>query len=565
MALFGGATTDTTGASEPTWPSTVGPIVFDGDVEWKAIKQYWISEHTYATNAIINPYSGQIFKATTGGTSGTSEPNWTAGGAVTDGDITWTPITSTDLAESANANREIYFDRFRTQMQEVNSVAGVSPNFESAGTNGDGCWQDDPSAQFWFESQDGLLPMFVDHDYHSSKLVIDEDGRPFAQSTMEFYVELQWGCPDKLKLGDQITITLEGVAGGAVTYQQGDEWDVSVAHADPLQLGGGQDGDDTLTWSVTSSIGTAFDPYELITTALAAYDDGGLTFAITPGAIDFALGDTFRLSVEGGHFRWRRDGGSWSSSTVIGDTSASDGLTIEFVGGAAPSWVGGDAWSFSAEATNGPDQAKSPTDGRFKWTGSTTLTIVPDSSGPVTRLAIYDHHIPSDAAIRLQGSDDDFSTTPTDIAITWAERNILAIFPSVTRAKWRITVDKGGDLFWAFLGDTMQPTTPNGAREAGKFVKRRRVPRLGIRGGIAGDISHEAVSQTSFEDFMTGIDYAGANDAGAFGLVLNDALGETSLVRFTGTDVEASDLRGYQSSDADLRWHSFTLPVEALP
>jgi hypothetical protein len=459
--------------------------------------------------------------------------------------------------------------RYGSLMDNARAAAGIDPNFKGAGVNGDGCWQDFGDL-YWFESQDGLLPMFAGHWYNASKMILDANGKPFAQSTEQFAVGIRWGCQDALAIGDTVVVTLENVTGGPTTYQSSDEWDIAVAHGEPLQLGGGQDGDDTLTWSVVSSIGTAFDPYALVTTALAPYANGGLTFQITPGGIPFALGDNFRLSIEGGHFRWRRDGGSWSSSTIIGDTSASDGLTIVFAGGAAPSWVASDAWSFTAEATNGPDRAKSPTDGRFAWTGSTTLTIVPDAPGPATTLGIFDHHIPSDAVIHLQGSDDNFSTTPTDITIAWAERNILKTFTSVTRAKWRITVDKGGDMFWPFLGLPMQPMlrdpgTGDLKPDAGHFVRRRRVPGVGVRSGIGGDCTHDVVCAESLDDFEAGLDYACASDDGGFGLVTNTAAGECALVRFAGLDVETKEqVFDYQASILD-RYQTFTLTVEPLP
>jgi hypothetical protein len=458
--------------------------------------------------------------------------------------------------------------RYGSLMDNARAAAGLDPSFKQASINGDDCWHDHPELGFYFESQDGLLPMFVGYGYHSAKLVLDENGHPFAQSTQEFYVGIKWGCPDKIKVDDQITITLDGVSGGPVTYQLSDEWDVSVAHADPLQLGGGQDGDDTLTWSVLSSDGT-FAPYALITTAPAPYSDGGLGFQITPGLIAFALGDAFRFSIEGGHFRWRRDGGSWTTTTIGSGIDAGDGLDINLVGGAAPSWVAGDAWSFAAEATNGPDRAKSPTDGRFAWTGSTTLTIAPSTPGPATTLAICDHHIPSDAAIRLQGTDDNFATTPTDIAITWAAGNILATFASVTRAKWRITVDKSGDMFWPFLGVPMQPTLRDPSSgdlkpDYGHFTRRRRFAGIGVRAGIGGEISHDVVCAESLEDFEAGLDFASANDDSSFGLVTNTAAGELSLVRFNVVEYDVKDqLFDYQASVLD-RYQSFTLPVEPL-
>jgi hypothetical protein len=516
------------------------------------------------------------------GTSGPIEPIWPTteddtvldsplGGSTSSDDVSqgvkWECHALSDVSVQKGVS-DSFYERYRAQMRDVLFAAGIDDsNFESASTAGSPCWQEDTTQDHWFVSADGLKPMQLHHPYYSCRDGVDEDGRPIVIPTNEFGVWLEWGCPERLQEGDVVEVDLSNISGGAGTYQVDDTFSISIAHADPVPFGGGQPGDDTLTWAVSGSLDGPFADYALVTTALAAYSDGGLAFTITPGGIPFQLGDTFTFAAVGGHFQWRQNGGSWSSSTVIGTTTLADGVSANFTGGASdPSWATGDTFSFKALAINGIDQATSPTDGRLTWTGSTTISVTPTSSVPVSRLSLWDHTIPSDAAIRLQGSDDNFATTPTDISVTWTERHILAVFDSVTRAKWRITIDKGGSIFWAFLGAQMQPMNPRSIRDVGIFTKRRRVPGLGVRSALAGEIKHEVVSQTSFEDFMDGLDYACANDDGTFGVVINEGLSEMMLVRFTGTEVEVTDLLDYQPLDAvKNRVQAFTLPVAALP
>lgn len=106
-------TAGTTAASVPTWPTTLGSTVVDGTVTWRIyqvgalkaainfslhlIKGIWAASTVYATSDYIVPvtHNGRLYKATTGGTSGASQPTFpvTDGGTVVDGTVTWTEQT----------------------------------------------------------------------------------------------------------------------------------------------------------------------------------------------------------------------------------------------------------------------------------------------------------------------------------------------------------------------------------------------------------------------------------------------------------------------------------------
>lgn len=323
--------------------------------------------------------------------SGAIEPHWN----LTDGDTTqehvgdnmniqWGTVEYPSLAVQLGVT-DAYFDRYRSQMNDVLFAAGVDPaNFDQASTEGDGCWHD-AGGGYWFVytgNDRAYLPIQPGVYYHAAVKTLNADGQPVYNSTHEWGFGPKFGdCESLLKPNDIIRVTISGTGNsgaGSTGYQQDDKFVVTVVHADPVGLTGGQDGDDTITLSV---VGTehAFENYEFITTGPTPYDDDGFSFTLTNGTIPLALGDQWTLDVEGGRWQWRADGGGWTGPLDIADTVSigSAGLVVAFASGSSPSWVAGDRWSFKAEATNGPDGLRSLTDRAFAWATNTVIDITP--------------------------------------------------------------------------------------------------------------------------------------------------------------------------------------------
>ena len=519
--------------------------------------------------SVNDPESEKVFgvmQCTTAGTSDSSAPTWPteAGDTVSDGTVTWTRVggDSSDIAPLDDA----YFARYESFASAIVAAAGIDPDFDIASGQGDGCWRDfEP--EYWFAPQDEestRCPIQVGQYYHASRFRQDDDGTQESYSTQEWGFGPGFACPDNIQEGDQLIVTVSGV-GGVLGYQAADRITAQILRGSALEFGGGQTGDDTLTWSVIGSVDGALDDYALDLTAPAAYSDGGIGFLITQGGIRFALGDQFTFSTEAPQFQWRKDGGSWSSATDIEDTvSLSDGLSAVFTGGRAPSWVDGDAWSFAAEAVNGPGNFRQPTPGAYRWTGATTITITPASADPVDGILIAEHTIPAGTTITIQGSDDNFSSTPLNTSTTAADGAIWVAI-SGDYAKYRLSIDVSSataEIGWIWLGEALDMQIRTGLTELGRLTQRRRLPRPSVRAGLGVRVEHQALTSASVDALEGGLAHASEYDDGRLGIVLSD--GTAALVEYQADSLEVEDVFGFQPTDATKRLNSVQLELAAV-
>jgi prepilin-type N-terminal cleavage/methylation domain-containing protein len=81
--------------TEPTWPTTPGGTVNDAGVRWtEDTPPQWAQFTTYSIGAFVVPTTknGHRYRCTSAGTSGASEPTWptTKAATVVDGSVTWT-------------------------------------------------------------------------------------------------------------------------------------------------------------------------------------------------------------------------------------------------------------------------------------------------------------------------------------------------------------------------------------------------------------------------------------------------------------------------------------------
>jgi hypothetical protein len=561
------------GASEPSWPTTDYATVVDNQVTWMALPRYWTPSTSVPRGTVRALGFGVVARAVTGGTTGATEPSWfprvgdaaqrAIGREVTDGSVTWRLEAATieSFGAAVVPNVTQYIDSLSGLFGPAFAAAGLDP-FAEASPQGSRCWRDPGSAQWWVPDDPTLLPAFTGHYYHSVRRFFSPTGEETIEDAQEFGFGIQ-AC-DAVP-GDSFTLLIEAGQGqsGGQTYVLGDKITVDVIRSTPVAFGGGQTGDDLLTWTVVGSVDGGLPDHVIDRTAPAPYSGGGLAFNLSLGGVPYALGDRFRFEIEGGRWRWRRDGGAWSAPRQIGsDAALADGLSVAWVPGEAPSFLSGDSWTFRALAVNGPQQVRRPIAGRMRTSAACTLTLSPATPGPVTHLAISDHAIPSAATITLQASaTSDFAVLTYNQPVTWRAAHIVHTLPAaVTAAHWRLIVSAACEIGHVWLGVPLVLEHANGRPASGVATAQYLLPTQGRRRMVGAEVQHVGLTAQSLDALLDGLSHATEIDQGRLAVVIGSI---PSIVRVGADALDVSDLRGWQPSDAALGRYSVRLQLEA--
>lgn len=421
-----------------------------------------------------------------------------------------------------NALAAAITSRLNARMDHVLAIAGIDPlgKSDASSISDDGCWRDTGDAYYWTvvgSARGAYKPAFTNVPYYSSR---ETNGS--IKATYEFAFYIQCKCPEQLKVGDSIDLAI-GDAAWPATYQVGDVIRVPIVAAAPLQLRGGQAGSPNQTWHVSGSVAGPLATFVAPNSA-GSYASGGLGFTMSAGAIRFEKGDRYTFAAEGGHWRWRRDGGGWSSNLNIGTASVllADGVSIAFSPGAAPSFKPLDRFHFVARQPNASKHVRSPSLDAWRWAGASAFIDI-DFGAPrdFDSIAIV-HALPSGATIQVQaGTTSGASNVLAPTALVWQRETLALLLPTALQARYlRVSVANAtdGSIAWLFAGEAIAPERmamfsaqhqyildrAGGKNSSGQYLGRGR-------GGTV-DWPVGALAESEFDELVSMLDYVKQND-----------------------------------------------------
>lgn len=426
------------------------------------------------------------------------------------------------VGAAASEEFNVIIERFQTRCDAILASAGISPLGKSDASivSDDGCWQDLTSeAYYWAvdgSARGAYLPAFNNTPYYSSRNVAGH-----ITASFEYAYQINVKCPEKLREGDTITLAI-GNAGWPATYQVGDAINLSVISAAAQTLAGGQNGNSDQKWNVNGSLHGAYAPFTA-TGGSGAYADSGLAFTITSGGIKFAKGDRFAFSAEGGHWRWRKNGGSWSAALDIttAATALSDGVSGTFAPGVAPSFTASDLYSFAVRQPHAPGNVQTPSPFAWRWTGaSATLDIDMGSARAFDAITLARHQLPLTATVTLTAGSTQGATDVLAATVLAMHAGTLAkLWDAPLSARWvRISLSgaTAGAIGWVTVCEAFRTSLAAELTVRRDYVMDRgngiNPAARNLGKGKSGSINWDSLEESDADGIADAIDWLKSHD-----------------------------------------------------
>lgn len=364
-----------------------------------------------------------------------------------------------NLLSLINGGTEAFMNSLRAQMDHVRTLAGIVPKSDASSGGANPCWRDHGGTHWWVDKDGRYLPAFTTQPYVSAIRLPDGD----ITSTEEFGFGLLVACPERLKEGDQFTISITGTA-NASAAGEGDTITVPIVAGQAAFFSYGAGGQPVQTWTVRGSVSGALPDWLRDLDAPAPYTAAAspAELELADGGIPFEAGDRIRVDLFAGRLRWRRDGGAWSEADIFADHDVGDGLTLSARVGSAPAFAVGNRWRFAAEARYGVSKLRQPRPGEaFAWDGdSVMLTATWATPQPAEVVAVALADLPPGAVLTLTATDAAaVVTTTTANVIDGVALFRLGMQVQLAEARLSIThAGTGGAIGWLFAGMGWRPT-----------------------------------------------------------------------------------------------------------
>lgn len=464
-------------------------------------------------------------------------------------------------------------ERYVASMDAIRAAAGIAKKSDASTVAGDGCWRDNGDP-YWWEVTGSVggeyAPAFNNAPYIASRKICP--GGYF--STHEFAFQINVKCPDSLKVGDRITLSI-GDSGWPSTYQVGDTLYLPIIAAQDLYLSGGQDGDNVQTWHVDGSISGALPAYLNDLDTPTPYNESGLQFQINAGGIPFEAGDLFRFTIEGGHYHWRKDGGPWSAESpiMLSPDGLSEGLSATFTTGASPSFSLGDLYSFRALQPAALSNVITPDAGGWQWSGATvTLTANLGEVRTIDCAALSFHTLPYGATVTLYGGADGAVWDWSEV-LPWRSGVMAKLFSAHTATwlKFEITGANDGSIGWAWAGQALSTEYSAECLLRRDYSVERGAglnPSAVFMGAtLSGEIEWQQgiLTDTDMPGLMSMLDHLKINDDEPMILIPQATRPDEAYpVRVLLDSIDMPELGGYQPDVGNERRYGLKLTVKGV-
>lgn len=476
---------------------------------------------------------------------------------------------------SSQSDLDNFAMRYKSRMDKVRVLAGILPKGK-AGGQGNECWQARDDAFYWTVNGLEYLPAYTNVVYHSCKGKTDGS---VVKCTREFafVIKVNEACQGYLKPGDTVIFEITGENTGNKSYAIGDAYYLPIIYGSPQYLAGGVNGNDTLTWSVRGSTSGVLTDLTMVGVISSDYNSHNLHFMISKGVIPFSLNDEFSFSIEGGTFKWRFNGGAWSSDIDIplAPVLLTDGLSAKFVPGSVPSYVIGDQFSYQIKQPFASTNMNTPGLSLYEWEESSTLiTATFDSDVSMEGFAIGHHRLPSDAVLTLKGYDE-FDTELWDETLTYSSSVIFIAFGTLRTVR-KLTLDvsnaPNSGIGWVWAGVGLSFTNCCSSIKLNRTWKTASTGRFGSRylgTGAAGSIEWDGdkswLLQEDVDNLTQVIDYSKSNNDEPVIFIPNiDNVDEARLVRIDTDSLELSEWYSFQTPGKTDRIIGASIPFSAI-
>lgn len=505
-----------------------------------------------------------------------------------DGEAAWDVAFAEIQSDMGGASPSAWFynipsERYAARLNHVRASAGI-PTVGGADAStiesGDGCWRDFGGTAWWAvqgSSKGEYGPLFTNEPYYSCRRASNGTG---YFSTHEFALQLNVKCPELLLDGDTVVLNISESGWGA-TYQRGDVMTLPIIASSPLYLTGGRTGDPTQAWNVNGSVDGPLPAYSFDPEAPAAYSAGDtgytLTFLLAEGGIKWAKGDQFRFAIEGGHIRWRKNGGAWVETSPpvpipLTTVSIDAGLSATFAAGAAASFVVGDLYKFRALQPWAVSNTQTPNSAVWKWSGASATYAADLGSVKQLDMIAFLHALPAGTTAVLWGGSSAPATDWSE-ALTYRTSVILkAINRTARYIRIVFTNATGGSLQFPWLGEPI--TTTLSAEVQLRRGYRINRPGGNLQGGryygkaVSGDVSwtEAALTEADVTAIAAMLDHVKEHDDEPILFVPQVTRTDDAVLfaRIASDEVDFPDHMAYAQNIAHGRRVSASLPLEGV-